>query len=446
MASAPGEPRAVLGRVDRACRLIAADDQLAALQRDAGADIGDTLALPQIAAVARLAIRLNIAVERPALAASLNQDFELWVRATPDGDEVALSLEGWQERPAAGSRLASLNLVTQSAGPDSQARLEWTADAELRITELSPELAQLLGVESGQVDGLALTRLVQLMEDDKGDMPLISALAARRNFFAQPARSRSDPTRRLSLDGAVVLGEDGSFRGFTGQARMADVQAASQAPDSTMGSIDQALDGVLRSPLDRIIAEAEQIVGRSDGPLRSDYASYGNDIAAAARHLLDVISTMGENSEFGHRALDLGALAAEAVMLVEAAAEERGVTLELDARTHLPAVGEERGIIQIFVNLLGNAIRHSPPGEAVRLQFHQSTDTVSVTIADQGSGIAPADRQRIFEKFERADEAPGGTGLGLPIARRLARSMGGDVTLDSSSGPGARFTLTLPKE
>ncbi len=446
MASAPSEPRAVFGRVDRTCRLVAADDELAALQREAGADIGDMLALPQIAAVARLALRLNIAVERPALAASLNQDFELWVRATPDGDEVALSLEGWQARPAAGSRLSSLNLVTQSGASDPQARLEWTADAELRITQLSPELAQLLGVEAGQVDGLALTRLVQLMEDDKGDMPLISALAARRNFSGQQARSRSDSSRQLSLDGAVVLAEDGSFHGFTGQARMADAQAAPDTPDSAMGSIDQALDGVLRSPLDRIIAEAEQIIGRGDGPLRSDYASYGNDIAAAARHLLDVISNMGENSQFGHSAIDVGALAAEAVMLVEAAAEERGVTLELDTRTHLPAVGEERAIIQIFVNLMGNAIRHSPSGTAVRIEFHQTAKTVSVTVADQGSGIAPADRQRIFEKFERADEAPGGTGLGLAIARRLARSMGGDVTLDGSSGQGARFTLTLPKE
>ena len=115
-------------------------------------------------------------------------------------------------------------------------------------------------------------------------------------------------------------------------------------------------------------------------------------------------------------------------------------------RTPLPAVGEERAIIQIFVNLMGNAIRHSPSGAAVRIEFHQTAKTVSVTVADQGSGIAPADRQRIFEKFERADEAPGGTGLGLAIARRLARSMGGDVTLDNSSGQGARFTLTLPKE
>ncbi|MGQ0590482.1 MAG: sensor histidine kinase, partial [Sphingosinicella sp.] len=63
----------------------------------------------------------------------------------------------------------------------------------------------------------------------------------------------------------------------------------------------------------------------------------------------------------------------------------------------------------------------------------------------QGKGIAEADQERIFEKFERVDPTePGGTGLGLYIARRLARAMGGDLGLDSAPGQGARFTFTLP--
>ena len=67
-------------------------------------------------------------------------------------------------------------------------------------------------------------------------------------------------------------------------------------------------------------------------------------------------------------------------------------------------------------------------------------------VADQGKGIAPDDQERIFDKFERVDPAePGGTGLGLYIARRLARAMGGDIGVDSAPGQGARFTLTLPK-
>jgi len=65
-------------------------------------------------------------------------------------------------------------------------------------------------------------------------------------------------------------------------------------------------------------------------------------------------------------------------------------------------------------------------------------------VTDQGPGIAPDDQQRIFERFERAKGAEGGTGLGLAIARRLAHSMGGDITLESEPGQGARFTISLP--
>src|SRR5436189_4370433 len=98
MASAPSEPRAVLGRVDKAGHLIAADPELEALQREAGSAIGQALALPQVAAIAQLARKLGIAVSRPAVAASTDHDVELWVNAKPEGDEVALSLEGWTIR------------------------------------------------------------------------------------------------------------------------------------------------------------------------------------------------------------------------------------------------------------------------------------------------------------------------------------------------------------
>src|SRR5689334_18425179 len=98
MASAPLEPRPVAGRLDRAGRLIAADPELETLQREAGGAINEPLALPQVAAVAALARKLGTPVSRPALAASTDRDIELWVRATPDGDEVMLSLEGWVAR------------------------------------------------------------------------------------------------------------------------------------------------------------------------------------------------------------------------------------------------------------------------------------------------------------------------------------------------------------
>ncbi len=178
--------------------------------------------------------------------------------------------------------------------------------------------------------------------------------------------------------------------------------------------------------------------------MRSDYASYGNDIAAAAKHLLSVLTSMSADTAETHRSVDLAALAAEAVVLVDSTAEERGIVIDIEQRDRLAARGEERAVTQILVNLLSNAVRHSPERGRVRLSFTQTPTNASVSVSDEGAGIAAADQQRIFERFERAHPKEGGTGLGLAIARRLARSMGGDVTLDSPPGEGARFTLTLP--
>ena len=440
MASAPSEPQRVLGRLDSAGRLVSADPELEALQRAAGSSLGQELALPQVAAIGKLARRLGTTVSRTALVAGADSDVQLWVSATPEGEDILLLLEGWAARPAGGPRLGAL-LGGTAEDADASAQHEWSADEELRIISLSGDLAELLGLDLADAAGQQLTRLVKLEEDESGDMPLISALAARRGFAGQLARSRGGGNRRILLSGEVVTGADGGFAGFRGTARATD-----QPDDPTPGrpaAFDHALDEVLRSPLDRIIETAKRIVERADGPLRSDYASYGNDIAAAAKHLLSVIHGMNEELVGDRRPINLTAVAAEAVVMLEASAEERNVRIELDANGALPARGQQAAVIQILVNLVGNAIRHSPEGGTVRLAFSQAPGTASATVSDQGPGIAAADQQRIFERFERGETNDGGTGLGLAIARRLARSMGGDVTVESAPGEGARFTLTL---
>ena len=130
--------------------------------------------------------------------------------------------------------------------------------------------------------------------------------------------------------------------------------------------------------------------------------------------------------------------------MLDSSAQEREVRIDFEKTDSLPAKGEQRAVIQILVNLIGNAIRYSPERGRVIVQFARTGDTASISVQDEGPGVAGADQQRIFERFERAHANEGGTGLGLAISRRLARSMGGDVTLDSAPGQGARFTLTLP--
>lgn len=444
MATAPSDPRQVLGRIDLAGRLVAADPELELLQRQAGADLGQRLALPQLAAIAQLARELGAAVTRPALIAGCDHDVAVRVRAEPDADGVALILEDWQVRPVEPARLSAL-LTSRSDDPASPRTYEWAIDEQLRLISVSADLAEALGLALADAIGQPLMRVVRLEEGSEGDMPLMTGIASRSSFSGQAAHARAGNSEKLVLAGDPVVGGDGKFAGFRGTADIAD-QVPANRTNSAAGMGDAAIDGLLKQPLDNIIASAQRIVTRSEGPLRNDYATYGSDIVSAARHLLSVIDGMSETPAEGHiqDRIDLGALAAEAVLLAEPSAEARGVNLGLERVRALQALGDERATIQILVNLITNAIRYSPAGATVMVTFESTPVTASVTVSDGGPGIAPADQQRIFERFERADTQEGGTGLGLAICRRLARSMGGDVTVESAPGAGARFTLTLP--
>ena len=109
------------------------------------------------------------------------------------------------------------------------------------------------------------------------------------------------------------------------------------------------------------------------------------------------------------------------------------------------ACGEYRRVLQILVNLIGNAVRHTPRDSTIWVRVDSEGGRARVVVADQGVGIAAADHQRIFERFERLGLSGGdGSGLGLYISRRLARAMNGDLTVESALGQGARFTLDLP--
>jgi len=166
--------------------------------------------------------------------------------------------------------------------------------------------------------------------------------------------------------------------------------------------------------------------------------------AGTVRPLLAWFRKMVDQPPGEESVVDVRTIAEEALALVETTAEEKGVTLELAGEDRLAALGEPRAIVQILVNLLGNAIRHSPSASVVTLNLAHGSEFASITVSDQGKGIAPTDQERIFERFERGENDGTGAGLGLAIARRLAHSMQGDITLVSTPGEGASFTLSLP--
>ncbi|GAA4006461.1 HAMP domain-containing sensor histidine kinase [Sphingomonas humi] len=441
MASLPLQPP-VTARIDSAGRLVAADPPLLALQEQAGSKIGAGLVVPQLAALARLASRLAVPITRPVTAANEQEDFDLIVRAEPDSDGVTLVVERWVARPPSRSRWLSGTRVGDEAEAEVRAASEdLVTDQALRIVSVSPGLARRIG-QSAELAGQPLARLVRPVEDSEGNLPLLESLSARTEFAGQPALLRPDDVAVL-LDGEPRH-EEGQFAGYAIRLRNPEAPLAGKGMDLP------PLDTLLMEPLASIIGQAEEIAGRSQGPLKTDYAGYGSDIATAARHLLDLLTALGDGASGGANAgaagetVDLAELVLDAAGLLQADAAPRRITLDVGGEGRLPALGQPRAITQILVNLIGNAVRFSPDGGTVTITLERG-DQARVTIADEGPGVAPGDRVRIFERFEQGSDTRGGSaGLGLAISRRLARDMGGEVDLLDLTAPGAAFRLALP--
>lgn len=437
--------------VDADGRLVAADPRLAALNARAGGRIGEPLALPPIATVARLARRLRILVSRTVTVGEADGDLELWVRAEPDGDGTRLEVSGWRDAepwaPQGEEAERAAELVLSGAA------WRWEADAALSFTHLPVEAGAAWGFDAAGLLGEPLTRLFKLAGDAEGDLPLIDALALGRGFQDQAAQLRpSGQAVRLAavprLDGA------GRFCGFAGGvfAAAPAAAAADGTVDPLVGAFSRRLDRALRLPLTRIIANADSI-REGDAGVNPTYESYAADIAAAGRHLLGLVDDLVdlqaiERPDFAPEPepLDLADVARRASGLLQVRAAERRVRIDRPREgDSQPATGEFRRALQVLVNLIGNAIRHSPEDGMVWIRLSREGDRAAVIVADQGHGIDPADHGRIFDKFARLDAGEAtGSGLGLYIARRLARAMGGDVTVDSARGQGARFVFTLP--
>ncbi len=456
----PALPLAI-GRLDAEGRLIDAEARLFELNLRAGGTIGAPLAVPQIATLARLAQRLGIAISRNVIAADGEDDLELWVRAEPEEGGVRLEVSGWRLRP--GWRAPASEPERDGDFFRSAADWLWETDASLRITFLSIEAGARYGFDSSAMLGQPLTRLFSLAQDEGGSLPILNAVAGQARFDGQKAEIRGTG-RMVRLAATPRTDPGGRFAGFVGAAHMLDaapqrpkVDAPMPAPAAPFGgfpdSFSQRLDRALRGPLGRIIANADSISAQTEGPLKGDYAEYASDIANAGRHLLGLVDDLVdlqaiEREDFAteEEEVDLADVARRAAGLLAVRAAQAEVRIDKPAADESLAVsGEFRRALQVLVNLIGNAVRYSPPGGMVWIRLERDEARGHVIVADQGKGIAIEDQEKIFEKFGRVDPSePGGSGLGLYIARRLARAMGGELTVDSAPGMGARFVFSLP--
>ncbi|SEH18744.1 histidine kinase [Sphingopyxis sp. YR583] len=448
--------RIIRGRVDRAGALISADAPLLRLQQRAGSGLDKPLALPHLARLVALAQRLHRDISRPLYAADDHSDIHALIRIVPDADGANLEISDWRTRPVTLPQVPAI--ADAAAVPQSWT---WECDPQLRLVALRAAL-DAPAIPEGW-EGRSLSELFELQPDEDGRFPVLRALARQSRFEGQRVQVAG---MAMNLSGEALFDATGHFTGFRGLAIVAEGEVAAE-PKAAAALVDPAfgslplsdpqfgrrIDGALRGPLSRIIATAETISGQFDGPIRADYARYAGDIAHAGRHLLGLVDDLADLQNIerpgfktARDEIDLGDLARRAVGLLGMKAEEKGIRIDAPRTDDkAPATGEFRRVLQVLLNLLGNAIRYSPENSQIWIRVDREGDRAMVTVADQGQGIDADQQAVVFEKFERLGRTDsGGSGLGLYIARRLARAMDGDLTVDSAPGQGARFTLSLP--
>ncbi len=219
----------------------------------------------------------------------------------------------------------------------------------------------------------------------------------------------------------------------------------------------------LRTPLNGVIGFADLMMKETFGPLgHPRYAEYARDIAESGRHLLQLINDILDFSkieagrlELQEDDIDLFATVSAAVRMVRARADETGLVLSL--RNELPSEvlglrADERRVKQIVLNLVSNAVKFTEPGGRVTLSVAAARTPdeggVIIAVKDTGIGIAAEDLSRVMEAFSQIDHGlnrrQDGTGLGLPLTRRLVELHQGELRLESTPGTGTNVTVWFP--
>jgi signal transduction histidine kinase len=194
------------------------------------------------------------------------------------------------------------------------------------------------------------------------------------------------------------------------------------------------------------------------GPVTTQQRDHLGRVSASGRHLLDLIAQLLSHAriEAGEETVEMSVVALtdvveQSLLLVRPLADQKGISIHVDGPVQQVLLRTDPGKLrQILVNVLANAVKFSAQGDIVlRIEVLDAGEHVVFEVSDSGSGIATAYHERIFEPFWRSEYTSGrrqeGTGLGLSVARQLARLLGGDLRLAASApGHGSTFVALLP--
>lgn len=449
---------AARGLTDVDDRLISADAPLADLHERCGGKVAGTLAVPELFELVRQSRLMGLRLAREFSAFDGEDQITGFVRITPlaaqEGGGCEVLVENWRRTTAStidpDEVAARLDEIDRST-----AELVARLDSEQRVQTAHGEAADLqeLVARMRQRPAPGWAGLVELA-DVSHEQPLHWRLVdgceckvpgSRRNWRVRlfPLGSAADPQAfelLLIADHPLAEVSDGPGEG--------------EAEDRT-SLIGDALTPALREPIARIIANAETIRTRLAGPLRQEYSDYAADISSAGQHLMSLLDDLGDlelveapGFQTARERIDMADAARRAAGIMSGKARDKGIAVLVpEASQQAFATGEYRRVLQILLNLLGNAISYSPAESTIALTVGRDiANRPCVSVLDQGPGLTADQQERIFKKFERLGrEGDGGSGLGLYISQRLADAMGGRLEITSSQGEGARFTLILPE-
>ncbi|MFN9376589.1 MAG: sensor histidine kinase [Novosphingobium sp.] len=443
--------------------LTSADELLATLQHRCGGDVPGPLAITALRDLVQRARGLGLKLARRMDASDGQDAISAWVEVEPDPASGAcrIGVANWQATPLPAEDLNE-TAARRVAIDRTVAELVAVLDAAQAIIAVNAEAPDLDEVTAAMQAGVG--------------RPWTDFITVEGSAHRQPVHWRL-------LDGAGVkvpgssrkwratlvpkTGVAGEIHGFelclTSETVLPEpvapprpVPGENRMPSNEPGPVGRDIAPVLRQPISRIIANAETIRTRLAGPLAEEYAAYAADIAAAGQHLLSLVEDLAdlevvESEDFNTAPdrIDLADVARRAAGILAVRAQERGIMIDAPkAGEHLPAVAEFRRVLQILLNIVGNAIRYAPDNSQVWIRFEDAGGRARLIVADQGPGLSAEQQAKVFEKFERLGRSgeDGGSGLGLYISRRLARAMGGDLTVESAPGQGARFILDVPAD
>lgn len=443
------------GRSDGSGQLVSASERLSELQADCGGDVPGIIAIPALRELERKARLYGLKLGRTMRANNGREAITAWVEIQPDADGgTSMRFASWQAAPL--------------PPEDPTLIAEHRAAIDRTLAELVASLDHrqcLLSVES---DARDLAGLLDKMRTGRG--------RPWTDFLEIDGTSHQKPMHWRLLDGAFLM-VPGSARKWCASllprqtpgsdptgfelCLTADVPLQPLHGEQDTASCQPALIGrdiapVLRQPVARIIANAETIRNRMAGPLAEEYSQYAADIAAAGQHLLALVEDLSdleavEAEDFSTKPeqIDLATAAQRTAGIMAGRAKEKGISIDPPRQGEsLPAFAEFRRVLQVLLNLVGNAIRYSPDGSHIWIRLEEAGPMARIIVADQGPGMSPEQAAKVFNKFERLGRSSedGGTGLGLYISRRLARAMGGELSVDTAPGQGARFILDLPAD